>query len=147
MDDLNSSYNDEEKNGDLYKVELDIINKMNSKEYFDTHRKQYVEDLEKLKNHSTSKQELLEIFDRHDLAFNIENDDYSLWYCGWGDNFRVSGYPSGSFYNSDDAIKFLEGYDNGNNIVYDYKKGMCDEIRDIIKEFFKQYPNGSIHYG
>ena len=38
-------------------------------------------------------------------------------------------------------------YDNGNNIVCDYKTGMCDEIREIVNDFFKQFPNGTIHYG
>ena len=27
------------------------------------------------------------------------------------------------------------------------KEGMCDEIRDIIKEFFIKYPHGRLEYG
>ena len=135
---------------EMAQMELDMLTKMNSKEYYETHRNKYVEALKKLNDDSTSKEELLKIFDELDLAFSIKDDDYTLENCGWCDNYRVSGhpYPSGSFHNADEAIKFLEEYDNGKgNIVYDFKNGMCDEIREIIKEFFKKYPNGSIHYG
>lgn len=146
LKDFHENY--QEPYDELAQMEFDMLTKMNSKEYYEIHRNKYVEALKKLNDDTTSKDELLKIFDELDLAFNIEDDDYSLKNCGWCDQYRVSGYPRGTFHNADEAIKFLEEYDNGNgNITYDFKNGMCNEIREIIKEFFKQYPNGSIHYG
>ena len=147
FEDLESSYTEEEKESDLYKTEVNIIKNMASIEYYNNHHNQCVEDLKKLNNASTTRRELLDIFNRHDISFSIEDDDYSLWDYGWGDNFRVSDYVEGSFNNAKEAIKFLEEYDNGENITCGLQKGMCDEIREIITDFFKKYPNGSIHYG
>ena len=59
---------------------------------------------------------------------------------------RVYDYPPEKFYDAESAIKFLEEYDD-KKIVYMEKEGMCDEIRDIIKEFFIKYPHGRLEYG
>lgn len=146
-EDLNElKKSEEDMNSDVYQFQLDFYSKMNSKEYFEKHKKQYVEDLEKLMDENTPKKELFKIFERHDMGFENKNDFYCLDECGWCDNYRVSGYPQGTFHSAEEAIKFLEEYDNGNNIMCGYENGMCDEIREIINNFFKKYPNGSIYY-
>ena len=131
------------------KVWYDILKKECSEDFYTKERQKYVDDLETLKNPKATREELLKIFIRHDLSFDkdLKNGSYDLGDVGWHDNYRVYGYPDVTHHNADEAIKFLEEYDDGNNIQCDYIKGMCDEIRDIINNFFKQFPNGTIHYG
>lgn len=128
---------------------LELLKKMNTKEYYEKERKKYLRDAEILEKESSPIKKVLTVLARHNILFDkdLENGYYDLGHLGWGDNFRVYGYPHDKFYNAQDAIKFLEEYDNGNNIRYDFKDGMCDEIRDIINKFFTEFPNGMLHYG
>ena len=128
---------------------LKLLKEMNSREYYDKQRKKYVKDAEILENGASPVKKVLRVLARHNILFDkdLENGYYDLGHLGWGDNFRVYGYPHDKFYNAQDAIKFLEEYDNGKNITCDLKEGMCDEIRDIINKFFTEFPNGMLHYG
>jgi hypothetical protein len=81
-----------------------------------------------------------------DFGGLVYEDAYDLSKMGWHDNFRVYGYPNESFYNAEDAINFLKEYDQ-DKVVYNGKEGYCDEITDIIMNFFNEYPNGYIEYG
>ena len=76
----------------------------------------------------------------------VYDDAYDLAKMGWHDKFRVYGYPDGIFNNAKEAIKFLKEY-NQDYIEYKKKKGYCDEIGEIITNFFNEYPNGYIEYG
>jgi hypothetical protein len=76
----------------------------------------------------------------------VYDNTYDLTDMGWCDNFRVYGYPEEKFYNAEDAIKFLKEYDQS-KITYKKKNGYCDEIGNIITNFFNEYPNGFIEYG
>lgn len=128
---------------------LKLLKKMNTKEYYDKQRKKYLRDAEILEKESSPIKKVLGALARHNTLFDedLENGYYDLGDLGWGDNFRVYGYPPDKFYNAQDAIKFLEEYDNGKNITCDFKEGMCDEIRDIINKFFTEFPNGRLSYG
>lgn len=142
----------ESRNGELSKSDkewLELLKKMSTKEYYDKERKKYLKDAEILENNASSIKKVLTVLARHNELFDkdLENGYYDLGNLGWGDNFRVYGYPPDEFYNAQDAIKFLENYDNGNNITYNFKEGMCDEIRDIINKFFTEFPNGMLSYG
>ena len=132
---------------DMAKMELEMLLKMGTEEYHKSKCAEYMESLSILNNEDSTKEELLKVFDKHEITFSIKDDDYSLCHCGWQDQFRISDYSNQAFDNANDAIKFLENYDDGNgNIICGYEKGMNDKIREIIKQFFKKYPNGSIHY-
>jgi hypothetical protein len=126
---------------------------MNSKEYYEKSRGRYVKDLETLQNPRATKKQIFRIFKRHDLSFELNKDatdgSYLLQDLGWNDNYRVSGhpYPCVTHHNAQEASEWLESYDNGHNIHFDGKNGMCQEIRDIVTEFFNEFPNGTIHYG
>ena len=144
ISDHNEEIEDYKKWGDSDEVMR--LSEIATREYYEKHHKIYEDDLKKLQDSSTSKDELLKIFERHSITFNIKDDDYSLFDLGWVDKYRVSGYPSGSFHTAEEAISFLENYKDG-TITCNGKKGMSDDVREIIREFFKQYPNGSIHYG
>jgi len=93
---------------------------------------------------SPNKDTLFNVF--KEFAGLVFESTYDLSRMGWGDNFRVYGYPEGKFTNADDAISFLKEYKQ-NNICYKNKKGYCDEIGNIIIHFFNEYPNGYIEYG
>ena len=128
---------------------LDFLNKAKSREYYDKTRNAYIKDAEILENPRTSTKRVLKLIAKYQELFDndFENGYYGLGDFGWHDKYRVSGYPEGKFKSADEAIKFLEEYDNGDNITYDFKKGMCDEIRDVINNFFREYPKGCIDYG
>lgn len=126
---------------------IKYLEKAKTRKYYDEKRNEYIKDAEALENLDTPRKEVLRIIAKHESLFNLEDGYYSLSGFGWHDNYRVSGYPEGVFESAEKAIKFLENYDNGNNITYEYKNGMCDEIRDIINNFFEEYPNGYIDYG
>lgn len=134
---------------DVYKMEKAMYKKHNTKEYYEKARSRYVKDLEILENPKSSRRQLLGVFSRHDLSFDkdLKNGTYEMSDVGWHDNYRVSGYPCVTHHNVQEAIEWLEEYDNGNNICCDMKYGMCDKIKNIITEFFNQFPNGTIHYG
>lgn len=151
LKDLEEDYSDEAKKSESYKLYRNLAKKSGTKEYYEKHRAQYVKDLETLQNPKATRLQLLRVFKRHDLSFELDRygkeGSYEMSNVGWYDQYRVSGYPGVTHHNAEEAIKFLEEYDNGNNIVCDYKTGMCNEVRDIINNFFKQFPNGTIHYG
>lgn len=131
------------------KVYYNILKKSCTEEYYKKHWRMYDDDLKILKDPKATRKQLLAAFSRHDLSFDedIKNGTYEMSNLGWHDNYRVSGYPTVTHHNAEEAIKFLEEYDNGSNIQYDYTQGMCNEIRDIITNFFNEFPNGTIHYG
>ena len=143
----------EDKESDFYKSELSFYTKMGTKEYYEKARNKYVKDLEILQNPKATRKQLLRVFKRHDFVFelnkNATDGSYLLDDFGWGDNYRVSGnpYPCVVHHNAEEAIQWLESYDNGHNIYCDGKDGMCQDIKDIVTEFFAEYPNGTIHYG
>lgn len=150
--DIEKSYTEEEKKNDqMYKFELKLAKKMNTKEYYEKARGRYVKDLEILRNPNSTRKQLLRVFKRHDLSFELNKDatdgSYLLEGLGWCDNYRVSGYPCVTHHNAQEAIEWLEAYDNGHNIHIDGKDGMCEQIKQIVTEFFKEFPNGTIHYG
>lgn len=151
LNDLEQEFSEEEKKGKLYKMYRKSAEKWGTKEYYEKHRNQYKKDLETLQNPKATRLQLLRVFKRHDLSFELDRygkeGSYEMSNVGWYDQYRVSGYPGVTHHNAEEAIKFLEEYDNGNNIVCGYKTGMCDEIREIVNDFFKQFPNGTIHYG
>ncbi len=149
---LNKLYpTDENKKDELYKIEFKLLQKENTKEYFEKARGRYVKDLEILQNPKLTRNQILKVFSRHDLSFdkNLKNGSYEMSTVGWHDNYRVSGvpYPCATHHNAEEAIEWLEEYDNGRNICCDMAWGMCDEIRYILVEFFNEFPNGTIHYG
>lgn len=150
--DIEKRYTEEEKKtNQLYKIELELIRKTKTREYYEKARKRYLKDLEILNNQTSPKKQLFGAFKKHDLSFELNKDatdgSYSLDNLGWHDNYRVSGYPCVTHHNAKEAIKWLEEYDNGNNIECDYVKGMSCKIREIINKFFNEFPNGTIHYG
>ena len=130
---------------DLYEIEQKLKHEMCSEEYYNKQHARYVNDLKMLEDDSTPREELIKIFDRHDIAFSIKDDDYNLENLGWDDNYVINEYIGESFDDAESAIKFLESLDD-DKIECNGKKGMTDEVRGIINEFFKQYPHGSIHY-
>jgi len=142
---------EKDKHDDLYKMEYAMYKKHNSKEYFEKIRGKYVKDLEILLNPNSTRKQLLGVFSRHDLSFDkdLKNGTYNLSSLGWYDNYRVIGkpYPCAIHHNAEEAIEWLEVFDNGNNICTDMAWGMCEELKIIINEFFKEFPNGTIHYG
>lgn len=144
---LEEDYEDKDKNDDFYKFEKEFLEKESTREYYEKSHNKYVKDLEILKNPNSTKKELIKVFARHDLSFS--RDSYLLQGLGWYNNYRIIGdeFTSVVHHNAEEAIKWLEEYDNGENIICNNKKGMSDEIREIIRDFFKQYPNGTIHYG
>jgi hypothetical protein len=137
------------KNSEVDKSFAKFLKEISTKEYYEKKRNEYIKDAELLENPNTPRKKVLRIFAKHKVIFDKGTKDgyYELGEFGWHDKYRVYGYPDGNFKSAEEAIKFLEEYDNGNNIIYDFKKGMCDEIRDIINNFFKEYPNGYINYG
>jgi hypothetical protein len=148
------SYTEEEKKtSQMYKMEIQICKKRNSREYYEKARDKYVKDLKTLQNPKATRKQILRIFKRHDFSFDLNKDatdgSYSLSQFEWGDNYRVSGnpYPCATHHNAEEAIEWLENYDNGHNIYCNFKEGMCQEVRDIVIDFFNKYPNGTIHYG
>ena len=149
QDDIDELENKGEKMTESDKSWLELLKEMNSRKYYDKERKKYVKDAEILENGASPIKKVLRVLARHNTLFDkdLENGYYDLGHLGWGDNFRVYGYPHDKFYNAQDAIKFLEEYDNGQNITCDFTEGMCDEIRDIINKFFTEFPNGMLHYG
>lgn len=149
QEDIDEMENDSKELSKSDKKWLELLNKMNTNEYYEKKRKKYIKDAEILENISSPIKKVLTVLAIHNTLFDkdLENGYYDLSHLGWGDNFRVYGYPNDKFYNAQDAIKFLEDYDNGKNIVYDFKEGMCDEIRDIINKFFTEFPNGRLSYG
>ena len=154
LKDIEANYTEEEKKtSQMYKMEIQMYKKRNSREYYEKARDKYVKDLNTLQNPKATRKQILRIFKRHDFSFDLNKDatdgSYSLSQFGWGDNYRVSGnpYPCATHHNAEEAIEWLENYDNGHNIYCNYKEGMCQEVRDIIIEFFNKYPNGTIHYG
>ena len=138
---------DEDKKDELYKIEIQSLKKCGTKEYYEKARGRYVKDLEILENPKSTKKQLIGVFGRHDLSFG--DGSYEMSDVGWHDNYRVSGnpYPCVTHHNAQEAIEWLEKYDNGKNIICDFKEGMCDEVRKILIEFFNKFPNGTIHYG
>ena len=148
QDDL-KRYVDKEYLSDDDKFWVDYFKKAETREYYDKTRKKYIKEAETLENPKTPKKRALKIITKHETLFdkNLENGYYDLSDFGWGDNYRVYGYPDGNFKSTEEAIKFLEEYDDGSNITYGSKNGMCDEIREIINDFFKEYPKGYIDYG
>ena len=149
QDDIDELENKGEKMTESDKSWLELLKEMNSRKYYDKERKKYVKDAEILENGASPIKKVLRVLARHNTLFDkdLENGYYDLGHLGWGDNFRVYGYPHDKFFNAQDAIKFLEEYDNGKNITCDFTEGMCDEIRDIINKFFTEFPNGMLHYG
>lgn len=149
QEDIDELENKGEKLTPSDKSWLKLLKKMNSKEYYEKKRKKYLKDAEILEKGSSPIKKVLTVLSKHNTLFDedLENGYYDLSDLGWGDNFRVYGYPPDKFFNAQDAIKFLEGYDNGKNITCDFKEGMCDEIRDIINNFFTEFPNGRLSYG
>jgi hypothetical protein len=133
----------------MYEMELKWAKKRNSKEYYEKARGRYVKDLEILENPKSKRNQLLRVFSRHDLSFDkdLKNGSYEMTHVGWNDNYRVSGYPCAVHHNAQEAIEFLEGFDDNNKIRCGSKRGMCQEIRDIVINFFNEFPNGTIHYG
>jgi hypothetical protein len=123
----------------------EILQKMNSKEYYERAIKKYKKRLELFESDETDISKLIKAFSDEHILFGKTLDDY-YEVPEYGDNFRVYGYPPEKFYDAESAIKFLEGYDN-KKITYEGREGMCDEIRDIITEFFNKYPNGKLEYG
>ena len=142
---------DEDKKSELYKLEKKMLEKHTTKEYYEKAHGRYVKDLEILKNPKSTRNQILKVFSRHDLSFDkdLKNGSYEMSDVGWYDNYRVSGnpYPCVVHHNAQEAIEWLENYDNGKNIICDFKEGMCDEVREILVEFFNKFPNGTIHYG
>jgi hypothetical protein len=122
-----------------------ILQKMNSKEYYERHIKKYKRRLELFESDETDISKLLKALSDEHILFGKTLDDYYQVPEYW-DNFRAYGYPPEKFYDAESAIKFLEGYDS-KKIIYGEREGMCDEIRDIIIEFFNKYPNGKLEYG
>lgn len=149
QEDIDELENKGEKLTPSDKEWLALLKKINTKEYYDKERKKYVKDAEILENGASPIKKVLRALARHNILFDkdLENGYYDLGHLGWGDNFRVYGYPPDKFYNAQDAIKFLEEYDNGHNISYNSKEGMCDEIKNIINKFFTEFPNGMLNYG
>ena len=151
LKELEEEFSEEEKKGEPYKTYRAGVEKFGTKEYYEKHRAKYVKDLETLQNPKATRLQLLRVFKRHDLSFDLDrygrNGSYEMSVVGWNDQYRVSDYPSVTHHNAEEAIKFLEEHDNGSNIICGYTVGMCDEIRDIINNFFKQFTNGTIHYG
>ena len=149
---LEESYTEEEKKTDqMYKFEKRMLEKTSSKEYYEKARGRYVKDLEILQNPKSTKKQIFRVFKRHDLSFELNKDatdgSYLLDGLGWYDNYRISDYQHVTHHNAQEAIEWLESYDNGHNIICDWNEGMCQEVRDIITEFFNNFPNGTIHYG
>lgn len=149
---LNECYpTEEDKKNELYKMELEMYKKHNSKEYYEKVRGRYVKDLEILQNPKSTRNQLLRVFSKHDLSFDkdLKNGSYDMSGVGWCDNYRVCGnpYPFAIHHNAEEAIEWLKAFDNGNNICTDMTWGMCDELKAIIIEFFNNFPNGTIHYG
>lgn len=142
---------EESKHDDLYRMEYAMYKKHNSKEYYEKARGRYVKDLEILLNPKSVKRQVLGVFSRHDLSFDkdLKNGSYEMSDVGWHDNYRVSGnpYPCATHHNAEEAIKWLEEYNDGKNIICNLHEGMCDEVKNIITEFFNKFPNGTIHYG
>ena len=152
LNDIEKQYSDEEKKtSKAYKDEIKMYTKMRSEEYYQKTHKRYAKDLEILQNPKSSKKQVFRVFSRHDFMFKLNKDTtdgtYSLEGFGWHDEYRVTGYPPIVHHNAQEAIEWLESYDNGHNIYCNYTEGMSDEIRDIINMFFKEYPNGTINYG
>ena len=141
--------NDMTNLSDSDKAYYGVLVKMADRKYYKKARGKYVRDLRTLQNPKSTRLQILKAIARHDILFDkdLNNGSYEMSDVGWHDNYRVSGYPTVTHHNAEEAIKFLEEYDNGNNIQYDYTKGMCNEIRDIITKFFNEFPNGTIHYG
>ena len=136
---------------DSYKMELSMYTKMNSKEYYEKKHNRYAKDLAILENPKSTRNQILKVFSRHDPSFDkdLKNGSYEMSGVGWCDNYRVWGnpYPCVTHHNAEEAIEWLEAFDNGNNICTDMTWGMCDELKEIIVDFFNEYPNGTIHYG
>ena len=149
IDESINSYNDKKKLSEYDKGYINLLKKRRTKEYYSNARNKYLDDAKALENDTTSKDKVLKILAKHNLLFDedLKNGSYDLGDVGWHDNYRVYGYPNVTHHNADEAIKFLEEYDNGNNIQCDYIKGMCNDIKDIITSFFNEFPNGTIHYG
>lgn len=149
---LNECYpTDEDKKSEFYKMEFEMYKKHSSKEYFEKARRRYVKDLEILQNPKSTRNQLLRVFSRHDLSFDkdLKNGSYQMSDVGWCDNYRVWGnpYPCATHHNAQEAIEYLEAFDNGHNVCTNMTWGMCDELKEIIVDFFNEFPNGTIHYG
>lgn len=130
---------------------LEQLKRTRTKEYFMEKLKEYDDRIKRFEDPDTPKEELLKLFSHQFVLFDadLDNGYYNLSDWGWGDNYRVSGnpyYPDEKFYSATSAINFLENYDD-RLITYDMKEGMCDEIRNIINNFFNEYPHGMICYG
>lgn len=140
---------DEDKKSELYKMEKKMLEEHSTKEYYEKAHGRYVKDLEILQNPKSTRNQILKVFSRHDLSFDkdLKNGSYEMSKVGWGDNYRISDYQCVVHHNAQEAIEWLEEYDNGNNICCDMKWGMCEEIKIMITEFFNEFPNGTIHYG
>lgn len=152
---IEQTYTEEEKKtSQTYKMEIQMNKRMNSKEYYEKVRGRYAKDLEILQNPKATRRQLLRVFKRHDLSFDLNktatDGSYLLQHFGWCDNYRVSGhpYPCATHHNAQEAIEWLENFSNGNNICIDGRPTrMCDELKEIIYKFFTEFPNGTIHYG
>ena len=139
---------DEIKN-DGDKMWIDSLTKMSDPKYYDKKIRSYKRDIKILKDKNAKIRDVLRVLSKHMILFNknLENGYYDLGYLGYGDNYRVHGYPEEVFYDAETAIKFLENYPQKMISSGMGKEGMCDEIRNIITEFFKKYPKGKISYG
>ena len=149
LDNFEKSHKKGEKLSKDDKSYLGMLKKMSTRKYYDDKRNEYLGDAEALENPKTPRNKVLRVLAKHNFLFDgdLRNGYYDLGQFGWGDNYRVYGYPAGRFINAEEAISFLETYDNGHNVVYNMREGMCDEIREIINRFFVEFPNGYIDYG
>lgn len=140
---------EEEINDDGDKMWIETLTKMSDPKYYDRKIKSYKRDIKVLKDKKAKTRDVLKILSKHMILFSkdLENGYYDLSDLGYGDNYRVYGYPEEVFYDAETAIKFLENYPQNMISSGMGKEGMCDEIKDIITEFFKKYPRGKISYG
>ena len=113
--DLDNFEKSHKKDGKLSKDDksyLGMLKKMSTRKYYDDKRNEYLGDAEALENPKTPRNKVLRVLAKHNFLFDedLRNGYYDLGQFGWGDNFRVYGYPEGRFTSAEEAISFLETY-------------------------------------
>ena len=141
---LSCTYDEWVENVVNWKLEPDVIKKFIQKDFYDNRIKHLNWAKSIIEAKDMDLDSLVTIF--KEFGGIVYDDYYDLSDCGWCDSYRVYGYPVDKFDNAASAIKFLEEYDQ-DKIKYGNKTGMCKEIKDIIVDFFNNYPNGYIEYG
>lgn len=159
LKELSQQYTDEEKElNPLCQLEIEHIKKISTKEYYEKAKQKYINDLNALEiykaaNDLINKKHLFNIFKRHDLSFDYDNKtnkgSYLLQGLAWHNNYIITIYPGITHHNAKETITFLQQYIKEGNAIKN-KKGKIITLEDaitIVNEFFKQFPNGTIHYG